>query len=205
VSATAAPRPPLSVRRSSPPLARTQPRPYSDEPSLDLGPPEPRARAVTPSRHEPSEPAPDRDAASAPAGVFARISAAVLDSVLLVSIDAVVLYFTLKLCGLEWKEILLLPPVPLVGFLLLLNGGYFVTFVVAGGQTIGKMTTGIRVVPSDADAAPDERVPLGHAVLRAAASFLSLLPAGLGFLPALVAPDRRAFHDRLADTRVVKA
>ena len=34
---------------------------------------------------------------------------------------------------------------------------------------------------------------------------LSALPLGLGFVPAFVGQDRRALHDRLADTRVVKA
>jgi uncharacterized RDD family membrane protein YckC len=48
-------------------------------------------------------------------------------------------------------------------------------------------------------------VPLGHAVLRATAYLASALPAGLGFLPALLTADKRALHDRLADTRVVKA
>jgi uncharacterized RDD family membrane protein YckC len=67
------------------------------------------------------------------------------------------------------------------------------------------MATGIRVVPS-ADA--DDgflRVPLGTAVFRALACLLSVLPAGAGLLPALLSPDHRALHDRLADTRVVKA
>jgi uncharacterized RDD family membrane protein YckC len=50
-----------------------------------------------------------------------------------------------------------------------------------------------------------DRVPLGQAVLRAAGYLVSALPAGLGFLPALVGPEHRAVHDRLAHTRVVRA
>jgi uncharacterized RDD family membrane protein YckC len=34
---------------------------------------------------------------------------------------------------------------------------------------------------------------------------ISLLPAGLGFVPILFSPDGRALHDRLSDTRVIKA
>jgi hypothetical protein len=41
--------------------------------------------------------------------------------------------------------------------------------------------------------------------LRAAAYAVSAAPAGLGFLPAVIGRERRALHDRLADTRVVKA
>jgi uncharacterized RDD family membrane protein YckC len=67
------------------------------------------------------------------------------------------------------------------------------------------MATGLRVIPGDPGARASERVPFGHAIVRAAAYFISALPAGLGFAPALFGAERRALHDRLADTRVVKA
>ena len=40
----------------------------------------------------------------------------------------------------------MLPAVPMLAFLMLLCGGYFVLFTAAGGQTIGKMAAHIRVV-----------------------------------------------------------
>jgi uncharacterized RDD family membrane protein YckC len=95
--------------------------------------------------------------------------------------------------------------VPMVAFFVLLNGGYLAAFVAASGQTIGKMAAGTRVVSADADAGEGDRVSLEQAALRAAASVVSALPLGLGFLPALFSRERRALHDRLADTRVVKA
>ena len=98
-----------------------------------------------------------------------------------------------------------LPPVPFAAFLLLLGGGYFVLFTAAGGQTIGKMAAGIKVVSVHGENAWSARVPLAASALRAVGYLVSLLPAGLGFLPALVGAERRAVHDRLADTRVVKA
>jgi uncharacterized RDD family membrane protein YckC len=131
--------------------------------------------------------------------------AAIIDLLLLGAIDAAVLYFTLQLVGFRIDELALLPRVPLFGFMMLLNGGYFVTFTAAGGQTIGKMLARIRVVPAESETLHAHRVPLGHAVLRTASFLVSVLPAGLGYLPALVSRDRRAIHDRLADTRVVKA
>jgi uncharacterized RDD family membrane protein YckC len=63
----------------------------------------------------------------------------------------------------------------------------------------------VRVVPADPAAPAGERVTLGHAMVRAVIFFLCLLPLGLGLLPALFGPDRRGLHDRLADTRVLKA
>jgi uncharacterized RDD family membrane protein YckC len=209
VTLPAVPRPPVSVRRSGPVMARSQ-RAVAEEPELDLEMPDderriPIVRRVVAASAAAQETAASPGAPAVAAGAFARLTAVVVDALLLGAIDAGVLYFTLQLCGLQVAEIGVLPPVPLVGFLLLLNGGYFVTFTAAGGQTIGKMLTRIKVVPADTGTETSDRVPFGHAVLRAAAYGVSLLPAGLGFLPALVGHERRAIHDRLADTRVVKA
>jgi uncharacterized RDD family membrane protein YckC len=70
------------------------------------------------------------------------------------------------------------------------------------------MITGIKVVAdltNDGSGSGVGRVSLGAAVLRATAYLVSLLPAGLGFAAILFDADRRALHDRLAETRVVKA
>ena len=66
------------------------------------------------------------------------------------------------------------------------------------------MIAGVKVVPAGDEGFTD-RVPLGQAVLRSAGYLVSALPAGLGFLPALISADKRAVHDRLARTRVIKA
>lgn len=207
VSAPAVPRVPLSVRKGLPVVPRQAGRRgLPQEPQLDLEPNDRRAGsgrrpASHPDPHAPSHTvAVDTDAA--PAG--ARLLAGLVDVVLLAGIDAAVLHFTLKLCGLTYAEIGVLPVAPFAAFILLLDGTYLTAFTAAGGQSIGKMLGGIRVVPSDPEAWAD-RVPLGQAVLRAAAYFASALPLGLGFLPALIGADKRAIHDRLAHTRVVKA
>ena len=129
---------------------------------------------------------------------------ATIDLVLLGAIDATVVYLTLRLCDLHFGDLRQLPIVPLAAFLAMLNGGYMAAFTAAGGQSIGKMAAGTRVV-SDDDGPSMSGVSLGQSIVRAAAYAVSVLPAGLGFLPALFAADRRALHDRLAQTRVVKA
>jgi uncharacterized RDD family membrane protein YckC len=93
----------------------------------------------------------------------------------------------------------LLPPIPLAAFLLLLNGGYLIAFTAAGGQTLGKMLTHIRVVGDDGG-----RVEIGAAVLRAAIVIVSAALAGIPYLAVFFSKHGRAFHDRLAGTRVVK-
>jgi uncharacterized RDD family membrane protein YckC len=139
------------------------------------------------------------------ATVGARVLGGAIDAALIVGIDVLVVYFTLKLCDLTFPEIGSLPKAPILAFLALLNGGYLATFVAAGGQTLGKMAAGTRVVSADPAVPASERVPFGQSFLRAAAYLVSALPLGLGFLPGLVGKERRALHDRLADTRVVRA
>ena len=217
VSAPAVPRAPLAVRKPAPNLVpqRSSPRRARvQEPELDLGPPgvlddlpEPVAQPPLVARPAaaariPEEAEPRVETAPA-ATAFSRLAAAIVDLLLVGAIDAIVLHFTLKICGLEYAEISVLPLPPFIAFLLLLNGGYFAAFTAAGGQSIGKMVAKVKVVP-DHEGWSD-RVPLGQAVLRSAAYLVSALPAGLGFLPALVGADKRAVHDRLAHTRVVKA
>ena len=124
--------------------------------------------------------------------------ASMVDLAIVLGIDAVVVYFTLRLCGLQVNELLRLPMVPLAAFLLLLNGGYFVAFTAVGGQSIGKMALGIQVVSQES-----QPVTFGRATVRALVCLASALPFGLGFL-ALVGRNGRALHDRAARTRVTR-
>lgn len=201
VAPPAAPRPPLAVRKSNPAPAR--PRRPADEPTLDLGGPD---RSALRGRFGLLG-ADEADAAvdSSTASIVMRLFAGLIDVALLAAIHAAVIYLTLRLCGLTSAEIRVLPLIPLSAFLLMLAGGYVISFTVAGGQTIGKMAAGIRVVPVAERDSGNARVPLPSAVLRAVGCLISILAAGLGYLPALFSEDHRALHDRLADTRVVRA
>jgi uncharacterized RDD family membrane protein YckC len=197
---------PLSVRRSTPDVPRGRsartPRPPArrDEPALDLQLDSTTDTPVEVGERPTRASAVERAAAPVPASAFARLLAAILDLVVLGAMNAAVLYLTLAIAGLTIDEVRLLPVVPLGAFLLLLNGGYLVAFTAAGGQTIGKMAAGIRVMNDDY-----ERVDLTGALLRAAGCVLSLLTVGAGFLPVVLSAERRALQDRLAGTRVVRA
>jgi uncharacterized RDD family membrane protein YckC len=85
-------------------------------------------------------------------------------------------------------------------FELVAPAAYFVLAHGTGGQTPGKMLLGVRVVARSGD-------PVGYAraLGRYLAAWLSALPLGLGFLLAACRADRRALHDLLAGTRVVRA
>jgi uncharacterized RDD family membrane protein YckC len=72
-------------------------------------------------------------------------------------------------------------------------------FWTRGGQTLGMQAWRIRVTA--ADGGP---VRWPQAVMRFFAAWLSALPAGLGYWWVLVDAQKRAWHDRLSDTRTVR-
>ena len=196
------PRPPLAVRRSTPEVPRVRGEQTrmqlfdtaagSERPSYSV-----RRSAERAARSTSVE---DADESSREAAVSARIVAVIIDLLILAATDAVVIYFTMKICGVTVEELAILPKVPLLAFLLVQSGGYLVAFT-AGGQTLGKMAVDIRVVPADEDQVLD----LGRACVRTGVWLVLAVPAGLGFLTALFTDDRRALHDRFAGTRVVRA
>lgn len=234
VSVPAVPRQPLSVRRAQPAFPRPTSdrsatpsllehklRPDPDEVSVrdeegaDEGDEQrensrtrvarkPVARVTAPAA------AVSGDADWIVAPVLRRLAAGIIDVAILAAIDGGVLFATLRVLGLTFADVRLLPPIPMIVFLVLLDGGYLTIFTVAGGQTIGKMIARIRVIAQRPDDDPGfddytTRVTMGSAVLRASAYIVSLLPAGIGFAAILFDRDGRALHDRLAETRVVKA
>jgi uncharacterized RDD family membrane protein YckC len=137
-------------------------------------------------------------------GIASRLGAAVVDALLLGGLSAGVVWATLRWCELPMEQVRVLPIAPTVAFLLLVGLGYLLLFTAAGGQTIGKMLFGIRVVGDETPYATGGALSLRQAVYREVVSLPSILALGLGFLPALFG-DERALHDRLAQTRVVRA
>ncbi len=196
------PRPPLAVRRATPDIARLRADPARAS-SVDLGldledaPEAVRSSAARAGIHAPAR---SSDEEALDAGVGARLFAVVLDLLILAAVDVVVIYFTMQICGVTVDDLGILPKGPLLAFLLVQNGGYLVAFT-AGGQTLGKMAAGIRVVPDGSASSVD----LGRAFLRTLMWLLLAVPAGLGFLSALFSRHHRGLHDRFAGTRVVRA
>jgi resuscitation-promoting factor RpfA len=203
VNAGAEPRRPLSVRRATPDPARLKPKPVRHQaapaaPSLDLPLPS------VGERHEPRRESAVFQAQSEAADVEAappllRGLAALVDVAILGAIDALVISFTLRLCGLETSELGMLPPIPIIAFFLIVNGGYLAAFTAAGGQTIGKMAFGLKVVGQS-----DAPLSVGTSIVRTFGCLLSIASLGLGFAPALVGAGGRTLEDRLAHTRVVR-
>jgi uncharacterized RDD family membrane protein YckC len=133
-----------------------------------------------------------------PALPIERLVAGVIDLAILGGIAAAVVYFSSRiarvpLAGLwpAWPWLALY-----LGALGLLYAGYFTGTT---GQTLGKMAQRLHVLHLSGG-------PPGHAraVVRALLGSLGVLLAGGGLVPMLFDPARRAFHDRLLRTRVVR-
>lgn len=198
----AAPRPPLAVRRTpDTPRLRAVPRPVARPtvaPVLEFA--DEADRRVPPADPSPTPGARASSAAHAaqPGRTPARVVALMVDYLILLGIDAAVVYFTVRMAGLSPEEWRLLPIAPMVAFLGLLKVAYFYAFTAVGGQTIGKMAVGTCVVSENGGP-----VDAARAMRRTSAGVLSFLLFGLGFIPSLFG-DHRALHDRLAGTRVIR-
>ncbi len=77
---------------------------------------------------------------------------------------------------------------------------YEAFFVCRLGATPGKMAVQLKVTMSDG-----RPVPLGRAFGRYFAKLLSLFTLGIGYIIAAFDDEKRALHDHICDTRVVRA
>lgn len=121
----------------------------------------------------------------APAGLFARLAALALDISISLSLMMAVLVTLSQTRNVDGLLVLVVPVL------------YFVVGHIRGG-TPGKALVGLRVVD------PDQRRPgLRRGLLRAAASLVTLLTGGLGYLTGYVDSRSRTLHDIFSGTEVV--
>jgi uncharacterized RDD family membrane protein YckC len=191
-------RPPLAVRRATMEVPRNRPRPTrpARTETLQLEADHPDAQRTTRGSMS------DTVASLMETPTLgARVGAGAIDTSVLVALDVIILYLTLRVAGLQntMDDIRVLPVIPFAGFLVLLAFGYVAAFTVAGGQTIGKMVLSLRVIGDDG-----RPIDAAGGMLRAAGCMLVPLTFGLSYVPALVTADHRALHDRIAGTRVVR-
>lgn len=183
-------RAPLAVRRTAErPRSRATPH-VTRRPRPDL--------LEASSAAAPVSEGPPADVAPVGAPAVARVLSLLLDVALLAAIDTAVIYLTTQMAGVPLQAAATLPVVPLAAFVLGLNVAYLAVFTANGGQTLGKMALGLRVEGTDG------ALTFGGAVVRVAAAIAGGLVMGAGFAPALWRDDRRAVHDHIAHTRVVK-
>ncbi len=139
---------------------------------------------------------PSPPSALPPPGLFRRLAAIFYDLLLLFALLAVAttlitLPFGMPegggLVAFQW---FLFELIPLL---------FFTGFWWRGGQTLGMRAWRLKVVREDGG-------PLTwvDALKRHLAALLSCLALGLGFVWILIDPERRAWHDRLSGTRLIR-
>jgi uncharacterized RDD family membrane protein YckC len=82
---------------------------------------------------------------------------------------------------------------------LAINAAYVIYFTGKFGQTPGKMACKIEIIRTDG-----EPMTYGRATGRYFAEFLSSLTLLIGYIMAAFDEEKRALHDRICDTRVVR-
>lgn len=114
------------------------------------------------------------------AGFWIRLAASL--------IDAAIVFMVISLFPDRWEP----------NFLLTF-ATYFIVLWGTKGTTIGGIVCSLKVVRLD-----DRPVDWPTALVRALASFISLVPAGLGFIWVAFDDQRQSWHDKIAGTTVVR-
>jgi uncharacterized RDD family membrane protein YckC len=194
--------------RSPEPAAPVELQPPPEEPEveapsgprlvdLDETPVAEPAPAWSAEEFEPEQEAEAVPALERPAYLGERVQAGLLDGGTIALIGALVVYFAARAARVP--PLALLSTWPYVaGFLAFFALVYASFFTGLTGQTLGKMAFRLRVV--DRAGAPPGHLRAG---LRAALGAIGSL-ALVGIAPVFFDPARRALHDRLLRTRVIR-
>jgi uncharacterized RDD family membrane protein YckC len=133
---------------------------------------------------------------SRPAGFWIRCVAALVDAVVILLARLSMGSVASRVWGRDIGESPAYQGLAVL-FTLLFACVYTTVTHTATGQTIGKALTGVRVVAVDG-----RFLPVGAALLRWLATFVSALPLGMGYAMAGLRSDKRALHDLIAGSRV---
>lgn len=144
------------------------------------------------------------------AGFWVRLSAIMIDGLLLGLIQFVFMYmpmmayfYHLGVFTAPDPQMAIMSVAPIVtlvqGAVLILYVGYFVALTAGKHQgTYGKRSMGIYVRKRDGG-----RVWFGHSLVRFVGYIISWIPLGLGYLMAAFSKKKLALHDLIAGTEVV--
>ncbi len=118
-------------------------------------------------------------------GFWIRVGAAIIDMLILGALGAILAAITSGQSGkVQW----------------FINILYYVLFTGLRGQTPGKMLVGIQVVTSNGEAPGIARAALREVLGK----FISTIVILLGYIWVAFDPEKRAWHDKLAGTYVIK-
>ena len=94
---------------------------------------------------------------------------------------------------------MILMQVLIQGVSVMIGIGYEIFFIRKYDATPGKMALGLKLLRADGS-----KLSIGRIIGRYFAHFISALPLAIGYIVAAFDDEKRTFHDRICDTRVVK-
>jgi uncharacterized RDD family membrane protein YckC len=130
-----------------------------------------------------------------PAGFWIRALAALLDFLVFFLVQFSFGFIGGRVWGPDVENTTAFRPM-VVLFTVVFTAAYTTLLLPLGGQTIGKMLVGVRVLVGD------EPPSIGAALLRYVGYYASCATFTFGFVMAGLRQDKRALHDLLAGTRV---
>lgn len=133
------------------------------------------------------------------AGFWIRFGAKIIDGILLYVVNLLVMIPLTMVMATAGEEAAIVAQLLLFIFTYGIQILYSVLFLGKFGATPGKMAVGIKVVRSDG-----EQVSYLRAFGRYFAEILSGLIFLIGYIMAAFDDEKRALHDRICDTRVVR-
>lgn len=136
-----------------------------------------------------------------PAGFWIRLGAALIDGILLGITFSILGSLLVPILG---------EPSPDPDVFTQADGNHLIFNTILGiiyytlmhgkfGATIGKLSVGIQVIRADG-----EPISYGRSAARYFAEILSALTLGIGYLMAAFDPQKRALHDHICKTRVIR-
>jgi len=139
------------------------------------------------------------------AGFWIRVGAKVIDVIILYALGFIVSLLGLFMTGIPSSGSQI-PMRFMAGNILIamiswvIQIAYPVYFLGKYGATLGKMACGLKVVRSDG-----EKISYARACGRAFAEGVSSLTLGIGYIMVALDEEKRSLHDRICDTRVIRA
>jgi len=125
-------------------------------------------------------------------GFWIRVGAQLLDGILLLAIGYLIDLLGMAIQGLTGTVVANVLSI-------VIDAAYVTYFVGRYGATPGKMACGLKIIRADGGT-----LSYGRAFARFCAQFLSGLVLGIGFIMVAFDKEKRALHDHICDTRVVR-
>ena len=126
-----------------------------------------------------------------------RLWAGLIDIGLVLGMNILAFLFISFFGRLDFGSFFLLPAYPFLIVTFLMTTGYFVFFSGFSGQTPGKMFMHIQIIDQTGNL-----ISFSRSFIRYVGYYISFLAFCYGFIAAYSDPNHKAWHDRLARTRV---